>query len=236
MHIHSHAYTRLKVLTGLLAKGQSQESDKSFFREMKTSHIQLNQNHQILFLHCLYRLLFIPLFFLFIFGVRHKVRKKKSVRASISTSGSLIDQKKLIQFLEWEDYVLMVTGCRDLTPGFNQLLTNYYAAPVLPCNVYLHIFPFSINTFQHTVLMANISSWVCTSALPTSRVCFCILKAAGSQLVPTTMATVRRESTACCCTSNLNTSASCTCHCENPLSSNALNVSSPVDKSSLESP
>lgn len=56
---HTHTHTGLKALTGLLAKGQSQESDKSFFREMKTSHIQLNWNHQLLFFLSVYQFLFI---------------------------------------------------------------------------------------------------------------------------------------------------------------------------------
>ena len=34
-HTHTHPHTGLKALTGLLAKGQSQESDKSFFLKQR---------------------------------------------------------------------------------------------------------------------------------------------------------------------------------------------------------
>lgn len=59
-HVHTHTHAGLKALTGLLAKGQSQESHKSFFREMKTSHIQLNWKYT-----CSYFLLFLYLYLSF---------------------------------------------------------------------------------------------------------------------------------------------------------------------------
>lgn len=41
-HTHTNTHIGLRALTGLLAKGQSHESDKSFFGETKTYHSQIN--------------------------------------------------------------------------------------------------------------------------------------------------------------------------------------------------
>lgn len=41
-HTHTQTHIGLEALTGLLAKGQSHESDKSFFGETKTYHNQIN--------------------------------------------------------------------------------------------------------------------------------------------------------------------------------------------------
>lgn len=42
---HKHTRTGLKALTGLLAKGHCQDSDKSLYGKTETSHTQLNWKH-----------------------------------------------------------------------------------------------------------------------------------------------------------------------------------------------
>lgn len=44
-HTCPNINTGLKALMGLLAKGHCQDSDKSFFRETKTCHIQLHSQY-----------------------------------------------------------------------------------------------------------------------------------------------------------------------------------------------